>query len=65
MEVVTLLLFIGAVWGVGAGFLFFFHIKTAGHQHADRLALLPLDDNWNDPCTEQSDTASYGSSKPQ
>lgn len=49
MEVVTLLLFVAAVWALGACVFFLYHLKTSGHQHADRLALLPLDDQWGDP----------------
>lgn len=49
MEVVTLLLFIGAVWVVGALGLFAWNLLSAGHEHTDRLALLPLEDNWHDP----------------
>ena len=48
MEVVTLLLFVGAVWVLGAVGLFAWNLLTAGHEHADRLALLPLEDNWTD-----------------
>lgn len=49
MEVVTLLLFVGAVWMVGAVGLFAWNVLTKNHEHSDRLALLPLEDNWTDP----------------
>ena len=49
MEVVNLLLFVGGVWVLTALGLFAWNLLTAGHEHADRLALLPLEDNWKDP----------------
>jgi hypothetical protein len=50
MEVVTLLLFIGAVWVIAAiGFFAWNLLATTDHEHADRLALLPLEGNWSDP----------------
>ena len=50
MEVVTLLLFIGAVWVIAAiGFFAWNLLSTTDHEHADRLAILPLEDNWSDP----------------
>lgn len=49
MEVVALLLYVGAVWVVGAIGLFLWSIVSKGHEHADRLAILPLEDNWTDP----------------
>lgn len=58
MEVVNLLLFVACVWVVTAVGLFAWNLLTAGHEHADRLALLPLEDNWNDPhATRPSDGA--------
>jgi hypothetical protein len=49
MDVMTLVLFVGAVWVLGAVGLFAWHVRSAGHQHAERLAILPLEDNWSDP----------------
>lgn len=49
MEVVSLLLFIGAVWVVTALGLFAWNLLNEGHEHAERLSLLPLEDNWVDP----------------
>ncbi len=63
MEVVTLLLFVGAVWAVGAGILFLFHVKSEAPQHADRLALLPLDDNWSDPSRQPSTSPTQSTDK--
>ena len=49
MEVVTLLLFVGALWVLaGVGF-FAWNLLARGHEHTERLALLPLEDNWIDP----------------
>ena len=49
MEVLTLLLFVGAIFVLaGVGF-FAWSVATAHHQHTDRLAVLPLEDNWRDP----------------
>jgi hypothetical protein len=48
VEVVTLLLFVGAIWVVSALGLFAWNLLSAGHEHADRLAILPLEDNWTD-----------------
>ncbi len=49
MEVMMLLLFVGAVWVLGAVGLFAWNVATRGHEHAERLAILPLEDNWQDP----------------
>lgn len=49
MEVVTLLLFIGALWGLSAIGLFAWNLLGANQDHAERLALLPIEDNWTDP----------------
>lgn len=49
MEVVTLLLFVGAVLVAAAIGFFVWSVATDHHEHADRLAVLPLDDNWRDP----------------
>ncbi|MFT3924169.1 MAG: hypothetical protein QM778_16660 [Myxococcales bacterium] len=48
MEVVALLLFIGALWVFAAIALFAWNLLNANADHADRLALLPLEDNWVD-----------------
>lgn len=48
MEVVTLLLFVGALWVfTGVGF-FAWNLLATHHEHADRLAVMPLEDNWID-----------------
>jgi hypothetical protein len=49
MEVVTLLLFVGAVWVVAAIGFFAWNLVMTNHEHAERLALLPVEDNWVDP----------------
>jgi hypothetical protein len=49
MEVVTLLLYVGAIWVSGAIALFMWNVVNRGHEHSDRLAILPLEDNWSDP----------------
>lgn len=49
MEVVILLLFVGAVLVASAVGFFIWSVRTDHHEHADRLAMLPLDDNWSDP----------------
>jgi hypothetical protein len=49
VEVVTLLLFVGAAWVAGAVGLFAWTVLGGGHEHTDRLAILPLEDNWKDP----------------
>jgi hypothetical protein len=49
MEVVTLLLYVGALWVTGAIGLFLWNVVSHGHEHTDRLAILPLEDNWSDP----------------
>jgi hypothetical protein len=54
MEVVTLLLYVGAVWVVGAIALFVWNVANHSHEHADRLAVLPLEDNWSDPLRPDS-----------
>jgi len=55
MEVVTLLLFVGALWVLaGIGF-FAWNLRADSHEHTERLALLPLEDNWVDTTiTEES-----------
>jgi hypothetical protein len=54
MEVLTLLLFVSAVWVLGALGLFAWNILHRNHEHAERLAILPLDDNWIDPRSRTS-----------
>lgn len=49
MEVMNLLMFVGGVLVTGAIGLFVWTVLTSHHEHADRLALLPLEDNWSDP----------------
>ena len=49
MEVVSLLLFVGALWVLGAIALFAWSLLNAQADHSDRLAILPLEDNWSDP----------------
>jgi hypothetical protein len=49
MEVMNLVLFVGAVWVVGAIGLFVWNVLSASHQHSERLSILPLEDNWHDP----------------
>jgi hypothetical protein len=55
VEVVTLLLFVGAVWVLFVLGLFAWNLLNKNHEHADRLALLPLEDNWNDRSAGISD----------
>lgn len=49
MEVVALLIFIGAIWVLAAIGFFAWNLLATSHEHSDRLALLPLEDNWTDP----------------
>ena len=49
MEVMTLLLFVGALWVLAAIGFFAWNLLSTDHEHAERLALLPLEDNWIDP----------------
>jgi nitrogen fixation-related uncharacterized protein len=58
MEVVILLLFVGAVLVAGAIGFFLWSVATDHHEHADRLAVLPLDDNWKDPLTASAESKS-------
>lgn len=54
MEVVTLLLFVGAVWVIAALWFFAWNLlRATNHEHGERLALLPLEDNWRDPRAEE------------
>jgi hypothetical protein len=62
MEVVALLLFVAAVWVFGALALFAWNLRTRAHEHADRLAMLPLEDNWTDPCEPRAASASPNTS---
>jgi hypothetical protein len=48
MEVVTLLIFVGAVWVFAAIGFFAWNLLATNHEHSDRLAMLPLEDNWTD-----------------
>ena len=48
MEVVALLIFVGAIWVLAAIGFFAWNLLLTNHEHSDRLALLPLDDNWTD-----------------
>lgn len=48
MEVVALLIFVGALWVLSAIGFFAWNLLAKNHEHADRLALLPLEDNWID-----------------
>lgn len=54
MEVVALLLFVGCLWVLAAIGLFCWNLLTEHPQHADRLALLPIEDNWQDTQKDQS-----------
>lgn len=54
MEVVTLLLFVGLIWLATAIALFTWNLRSAHHEHADRLAVLPLQDNWIDPSAAET-----------
>jgi hypothetical protein len=48
MEVVALLIFVGAVWVLAAIGFFAWNLLVTNHEHSDRLAMLPLEDNWTD-----------------
>jgi hypothetical protein len=63
MEVVALLLYVGAVWVAGAVGLFIWNVACRGHEHADRLAILPLEDNWTDPSTAPSHSDNHAPRK--
>lgn len=45
MEVVILLVFVSFVLVIGAVVFFAWSVREGTHQHADRLALLPLEDD--------------------
>lgn len=49
MDALTLVLFVGAVWVLGAIGFFAWNLRQGAPDHADRLALLPIEDNWTDP----------------
>jgi len=49
MDVVTLLIFVGAVWLLAAVGFFAWNVRAESHEHSERLAMLPLEDNWKDP----------------
>jgi len=49
MEVIPLLIFVGAVWLIAALGFFAWNLLVVNHEHTDRLAMLPLEDNWSDP----------------
>ena len=49
MEVVTLLLFVGALWVIAAVGFFAWNLRATAYEHSERMALLPLEDNWTDP----------------
>jgi hypothetical protein len=63
MEVIALLLYVGAVWVAGAIGLFIWNVACKGHEHADRLAILPLEDNWTDASQVPPDSATHASRK--
>ena len=65
MEVVALLLYVGAIWVAGAVGLFIWNVACKGHEHADRLAILPLEDNWTDPARVPPASATHDSGKYQ
>ncbi|MCB9657418.1 MAG: hypothetical protein R3B40_05640 [Polyangiales bacterium] len=49
MEVMTLLLFIGVVFVLGAALAFIANANNGTFDHTERLALLPLDDPHDAP----------------
>ncbi|MCA9536711.1 MAG: hypothetical protein KC593_23675 [Myxococcales bacterium] len=49
MEVMTLLLFIGVVFVIGAALAFVVNAANGTFDHTERLALLPLDDPQDPP----------------
>jgi hypothetical protein len=64
MEVVTLLLYVGAVWVIAAIGFFMWNVLARAHEHADRLAVLPLEDNWSDPRIGTPRSTEAGKHKP-
>lgn len=62
MEVLALLMYVGAVWVAGAIGLFVWNVACKGHEHADRLAILPLEDNWTDEA-QVPDSATHATRK--
>jgi hypothetical protein len=48
MEVIPLLIFVGAIWVLAAIGFFAWNLLVTNHEHTDRLAMLPLEDNWTD-----------------
>jgi hypothetical protein len=65
VEVVALLMFVGALWVFGAIALFAWNLLTRHPEHADRLALLPIEDNWNDPLSKEEERAKAPSGNSQ
>lgn len=49
MEIVILLVFVSLVLAIGAVVFFAWSVREGTHQHADRLALLPLEDDHGEP----------------
>lgn len=45
MEVLILLVFVSLVLAASAVAFFAWNVRVRNHEHADRLALLPLDDD--------------------
>ena len=52
MEVLTLQVFVSLMLAVGSVLLFAFTCRQRDFEHADRLALLPLDEEDDDADTE-------------
>jgi hypothetical protein len=48
VEVLTLLIFVGAVWLLAGVAFFAWNLLMTNHEHTERLAMLPLEDNWTD-----------------
>lgn len=45
MEVITLQVFVSLMLGVSGVMFFLYSMKKRDHEHADRLALLPMEDD--------------------
>lgn len=56
MEVIVLQVFVSLALVVGSLILFTFSVKQRDHEHAGRLALLPLEEECDTPTKKTSDT---------
>ncbi len=53
MEVLSLQVFVSLMLVTGSVLLFWFTCQQKDFDHTDRLALLPIEDEDDEPCTER------------